>query len=106
MIKDYQHGRISAQNLKVAINSLIEKQSLSNNNKQKPQLSKPSIKTQRSRINIPNSYKSSLVSSLRNTPRNAPLKSKSQKMYQQQHNSFNKFNNNNNNNKKIRQFNK
>lgn len=73
MIKDYENGKISADNLKVAISSLIEKQThdLRVN-------SKGHSKTQKSRIQLPNSYKSSLV----NTPRNIPAKSKSEKIYQ------------------------
>ena len=72
MIKDYERGSITAENLKEAISSLIDKEA-----QEKRLMIKLQSRSDKSRTRIPTSYKNSLAVSLHNTPKHKPAKSKS-----------------------------
>ncbi len=72
MIRDYERGSITADNLKEAISSLIDKET-----QEKRLLIKTTSRSDKARTHITTSYKNSLAASLHNTPKHKPSKSKS-----------------------------
>jgi hypothetical protein len=77
MIRDYERGSITADNLKEAISSLIDKETQDKKLQEKRLLIKTTSRSDKARTRITTSYKNSLAASLHNTPKHKPSKSKS-----------------------------
>jgi hypothetical protein len=75
MIRDYEKGSITADNLKEVISSLIDREA--HNEKRLMIKTQQYNRSDKSRTRIPTSYKNSLAASLHTTPKHKPSKSKS-----------------------------